>query len=63
MSLDQLQILYASRCNGKATCFQHKGQPAVLSAGTGEEAFKFPFGHFCGDTLVKIIKVNSTASD
>ena len=35
------------------------GRASLLSsAGTGKTAFKFPFWHFCGDTLVKIIKVN-----
>lgn len=30
----------------------------LSSVGTAEAAFKFPFWHFCGDTLVKIIKVS-----
>lgn len=43
----------ANRCNGKATCFHHKG---LSSAGTGKQSFKIPLWNFCGDTLVKMIK-------
>lgn len=46
----------------KQLAFNARGSP-LSSTGSGEEAFKFPLWHFCGDTVVKIIKVNSTAAD
>lgn len=41
-------------------------QLALITRGStapGEEAFKFPLWHFCGDTLVKIIKVKPQTNE
>ncbi len=62
MSLDRLQILrMPTHVTEKQLAFITRG--SLLSRGTGKETFKFPVWHFCGDTLVKLIKVSCTASD